>query len=158
MLRAGSVILFAFNGYHLLWNLSMLVIVMCFGEIAPHLSIAMSVEEIANLSPAVFTVTKYLAILIYTLYTAYLLVIQIIIWIGLRKGRQWAFWTVAIAWAFVTIIVLVADTAIGRVDSRWVNGGIGFNIIFLCGIAISGYGLWRQRNNELDNKVSPKAS
>jgi len=157
MLAAGSVILFAFNGYHLLWNLSMLAIVMCFGEIAPHVSIAMSVEEIANLSPAAFTTAKYLAVLIYTLYSAYLSIIQIIIWIGLRKGRQWAFWTVAIAWAFVTTIVFVADAAIGGVDSRWVNGGIGLNLVLLCGMAISGYGLYRQQNSGLDNRLSPNA-
>ncbi len=142
MLRIGCMIIFTMNGFYVLGAIWFLVLVLGFGWLPPQFSHLLSWEEIFGLSPRVVAATKYMAIIFHSICIGSGILTHMVTWKGLLKGKQWALWTIVIAWGTVATATLAADLALGGL--LFGLNMIG-NVPFLAGIILAGYGLYVQQ-------------
>lgn len=140
MLRAGSMIVFAMNGCFVFSAAWFMMLVLAFGWLPPQWSHLLSWEEIGGLSHSTVTATKYMAILFYSMCIGFGVLIHMVIWKGLLQLRQWALWTILVAWGAVAAAMFAADVVLGGLLFHL---NTVYNVVFLVGILLAGYGLFK---------------
>ena len=138
MLKAGAIILSIGAGFQCVASILSLIISIV-GN-APILSMVFTDKEIATLDTEVIATTKSLAVMNNSgavLTTVFSLVI---IWTSLNNGSKWAFWMLLFAGIWGHSAWFLSDSYIGY-ETLIVN--IVFTTIFLVGIILAGYALFK---------------
>jgi hypothetical protein len=138
MLKAGAIVLSIGAGFQCVASILSLIISIV-GN-APILSMGLADKEISALDTKVIATTKSLAVMNNSgavLTTVFSLVI---IWTSLTNGSKWAFWMLLFAGLWGHSLWFLADSYIGH-ETLVVN--IAFTTIFLVGIILAGYAIFK---------------
>ena len=139
MLKAGAIVLSIGAGLQCIASILSLIISIV-GN-APILNLVFTDKEISALDTKVIATTKSLAVLNNSGAVLTTVFVLVIIWTSLNNGARWAFWTLLFAGIWGHSLWFVADSYIGH-ETLVVN--IVLSAIFLVGISLSGYGIFRQ--------------
>jgi hypothetical protein len=138
MLKAGAIVLSIGAGFQFIASILSLIISIV-GN-APILSMVFTDKEIAALDTKVIATTKSLAVMNNSgavLTTVFSLVI---IWTSLNSGSKWALWMLLFAGIWGHSLWFLSDSYIGH-ETLVVN--IVFAVMFLVGISLAGYALFK---------------
>ena len=138
MLKAGAIVLSV--GAGLQFIVSVLSLVLSIAGNAPILKMVFTDKEIAALDAKVIATTKSLAILHNGGAILGTALVLIIVWSGLIHGHKWAFWCLLCAGLWGHAMWLLGARFIGN-KTMAVN--MAFAAIFLIGIALAGWGLFK---------------
>jgi hypothetical protein len=139
MLKAGAIILSIGTGLQCIVSILSLIISIVYN--APILKMVFTENEISSLDTKVIDTTKSLAILHNSGAVIVTLFCLIIIWTSLVNGHKWAFWTLLFAGIWGHVFWFISDRFTGN-ETLIVN--IIFAAIFLAGISLAGYGMFKQ--------------
>lgn len=139
MLRIGCIILSVWGGLHFIAS-ALSLIASILGKYAPMMKIVFSDNEIEAFDTKILSVTKALAIMHNSGATIFGAFVLSVTWFVLNNAQKWSFWTLLLAGVLIHLMWFLSDSFIGN-KTFMVN--VIFSILFLVGISISGYGLFK---------------
>jgi hypothetical protein len=145
MLKTGTTILYIWSGINFFLAAAILTTVVAFGADSPLLVLVFERPEIAALDPRVVASLNTLTIL----YNSCSVAVSVLVWMVIRKnlvaGEKWAFWLLLVVIGFIEVMAFVASARVGH--ARWqVNVLLG--ALYVAGIGVTGYALFRRRRCE----------
>lgn len=140
MLKAGLNILSIWNGINFLLATLILTSVVVFKANSPLLVMVFEKPEIAALDSRVIASLNTLTIL----YNSCSMIVSVMVWIIIRQnlvnGEKWAFWVLLFTIGFIEVMAFIASAQVNH--ARWQVNVIQ-SILYILGIVLSGYALFR---------------
>ncbi len=138
MLRVGCVILLVWGCVHFLCSALSLAYAIL-RKHAPLMEAFLSQEELENTDARIHSIAKFADIWLTSCAACSGAFAVVIVWFALREGQHWAFWALLSVGLFYQTMSLVADS---YVSNRIIIFNISSFVVFVIGIAVSGYGLF----------------
>jgi len=139
MLKVGSTILSIWNGINFLLATLILTSVVVFKANSPLLVMVFEKPEIAILDSRVIASLNTLTIL----YNSCSMIVSVMVWFIIRKnlvtGEKWAFWVLLFTIGFIEVMAFIASAQVDH--ARWQVNFIQ-SILYILGVALSGYALF----------------
>lgn len=139
MLKAGCIILTIEEGFQFIVSVLSLA-ASIIGKYAPILKMTLTDEQINTIDPQALTTTKALAIMHNSGAILCTFLVLVLVWTGLSHGYKWAFAVLLIAGIFGHAFWFIGDSYIGN-KTIIINAIL--SALFLAGIGIAGYGIFR---------------
>lgn len=146
MLKAGSVLLSIWGGINFLLAALILIAVILLDGDSPLLVMVFEPSEIASLDSRVIAALNTLTILYNSCAVALSIFALFIIWSNLIRGQKWAFWVLLTAIGLVELLANIASAEVG--NARW-QVNVVLSVLYVLGIGISGYGIFRRPSSNL---------
>jgi hypothetical protein len=147
MLKKGSTILSIWSGINFLLAGMILASLVIFNANSPLLVMVFEKSEIASLDAKVIASLNALTIL----YNSCSVGLSVLVWSLIRNsliaGQKWSFWVLLFVIGFVEAMAFIASAEVGNV--RW-QVNVVQSVLFLVGISLSGYSLFKGEKNESD--------
>lgn len=140
ILKVGSIVLSIWSGFNFLLASFILILIIFLKKNAPILLIVLEEPEISKLDPRVISTANSLAILFNSCAAVFSLLVLFVIWSSLINKQKWAFWALLVTIGFSQLLAFVADAIIGN---RTVPVNIAFSVLYLVGIGLAGYSIFK---------------
>ena len=145
MLKKGSTVLSIWSGINFLLAAMILASLVIFKGNSPILALVFEKSEIASLDAKVIASLNALTIL----YNSCSVCLSVLVWLIIRKsliaGHKSAFWVLLFVIGFVELMAFIASARVG--NARW-QVNVVQSVLYLAGIGLSGFSIFKGAKNE----------
>jgi hypothetical protein len=141
MLRVGKILLSLWTGLNLALALGILFMMLVMGRNAPCLLVLFGDTQAAGMDPRALATINGLAVLFNACAAAVCGLSLAVMWIALRRGWRWAFWSLTVSLGFLQAAGFASDSFFQHKDFI---ANVGSSMLLLAGIGFTAAGVFRR--------------
>src|SRR4051794_12748971 len=144
MLRIGKILLSLWTGLNLALAAGILFMMLLLGRNAPCLLILFGDTQAAGMDPRALATINGLAVVFNACAASLCGLSLAVIWIALRHGSRWAFWSLAFSLGFLQAAGFASDSFFQHKDF---GANVGSTVLLVAGLGCAGAGIFRKRES-----------